>query len=256
MSATSPRRMSFPSPSLPHIPIHSLFPREAPVSSLYALRVVYPEIITPSLSNEASASSLGEWTQEIINEVLSDAGLEHLIDNAVTAESDTPYTFSLYSRFDDLRAASSSKIMFGSILQTVSFRFVDHHDQSQPLTARSMSTIDFNLSAIHSEVYTLAEAFGNVHIFSYVEPDGYSVSSTFQSSLPKSQLAFLRRMRLPTLVNPHRLCQAVRASWLYQSSPQSSHLSICYHHNFAKLLARVQTIKPLLIQAKEHERAV
>ncbi|KEQ92526.1 hypothetical protein AUEXF2481DRAFT_42971 [Aureobasidium subglaciale EXF-2481] len=130
------------------------------------------------------------------------------------------------------------------------------HSQSQPLTARSMSTIDFNLSAIHSEVYTLAEAFGNVHIFSYVEPDGYSVSSTFQSSLPKSQLAFLRRMRLPTLVNPHRLCQAVRASWLYQSSPQSSHLSICYHHNFATLLARVQTIKPLLIQAKEHERAV
>ncbi|KAI5209371.1 hypothetical protein AUEXF2481DRAFT_610513 [Aureobasidium subglaciale EXF-2481] len=133
----------------------------------------------------------GEWTQEILNEVLSDAGLEHLVDNAVTAEGDTPYTFSLYCRFDDLRAASSSKIMFESVFRTVSFRFVDHHeyfaiDRRHPraqsvsaydgqvvFTAMPMSMMDFNLSAIHSEVYTLAEAFGNVRMFSYVEPDGF-----------------------------------------------------------------------------------
>ncbi|KAI5244692.1 hypothetical protein E4T43_03611 [Aureobasidium subglaciale] len=260
MLATSLRRISFPYPSPPHIPIHSLFPREALVPSLCALRLIIPEILAPPLPNEASASSPGEWTQEILNEVLSDAGLEHLIDNAVTAEGDTPYTFGLCCRFDDLRAASSSKIMFESVLRIVSFRFVDHHeyfavDRHHPRaqsvydgqvvsTARTFARCQEHdgLQPLHPEVYTLAEAFGNVRMFLFAEPDGFEAPCF-------SQVCPNRKIR-------HRLCQAVRASWLHQFSPQTSHLSICYYHNFATLLARVQTIKPLITQAKKHERAV
>ncbi|KAH0163502.1 hypothetical protein KCU67_g5530, partial [Aureobasidium melanogenum] len=48
--------------------------------------------------------------------------------SCVYAADDTPGCFTLYSRFDDLRAAAASKTMFESALTTVSFTFVDHHE--------------------------------------------------------------------------------------------------------------------------------
>ncbi|KAG9761005.1 hypothetical protein KCU73_g2607, partial [Aureobasidium melanogenum] len=61
-------------------------------------------------------------------EVLDGTDLVGLIESCVYAADDTPGCFTLYSRFDDLRAAAASKTMFESALTTVSFTFVDHHE--------------------------------------------------------------------------------------------------------------------------------
>ncbi|KAI5208502.1 hypothetical protein E4T39_01388 [Aureobasidium subglaciale] len=133
-----------------------------------------------------------EWYENgLLREVLVETGLKGLIDSDVPVEGDTPDTISLYCRFDDLRAASSSKIMFESALTTVSFCFVDHneyfgvdhlhsrapfasaYDGQVEITAMPKSMMDFNLPMIHAEVREFADAFGNVRTFSYIEPKGF-----------------------------------------------------------------------------------
>ncbi|KAH0330860.1 hypothetical protein KCU71_g81, partial [Aureobasidium melanogenum] len=55
-----------------------------------------------------------------------------LIESCVYAADDTPGCFTLYCRFDELRAVAASKTMFESALTTVSFTFVDHHELFRP----------------------------------------------------------------------------------------------------------------------------
>ncbi|CAD0109878.1 unnamed protein product, partial [Aureobasidium uvarum] len=134
----------------------------------------------------------GEWLEgSTLHEVLHATGLVGLIDNCVAALGDTEDYVSLYCRFDDLRAAASSKVMFESGLTTASFCFVDHHeyfghDPSHPraqaisaydgqveFTATPKSMIDFNLHSIFDEVRALARELGDVRSFAYVDSKGF-----------------------------------------------------------------------------------
>lgn len=97
----------------------------------------------------------------------------------------------LYARFDDLRAAAASKEMFESALTTVTFAFIDHHEyydfdpthpRAQAVSAYDgqvefiaipKSIMDFNLPAVFAEVRGLAEAFGPVRSFAFIETKGF-----------------------------------------------------------------------------------
>ncbi|KAG9666380.1 hypothetical protein KCU99_g10156, partial [Aureobasidium melanogenum] len=86
-----------------------------------------------------------------------------LIESYVYAADDTPGCFTLYCRFEELRAATASKTMFESALTSVSFTFVDHHkyfghdhtnaraqavsayDGQVEFTATSESMMNFNI---------------------------------------------------------------------------------------------------------------
>ena len=114
-----------------------------------------------------------------------------MIDNCVPAVGDTPHHVCLYARFDDLRAAAASKEMFESALTTVTFNFVDHHeyydfDTTHPraqavsaydgqveFIAMPKSMMGFNIHAIFTEVRGLAQAFGPVRAFAYIETQGF-----------------------------------------------------------------------------------
>ncbi|KAG9760731.1 hypothetical protein KCU73_g2741, partial [Aureobasidium melanogenum] len=80
-------------------------------------------------------------------EVLEGTEMVGLIESCVYAADDTPGCFTLYCRFDELRAVAASKTMFESALTTVSFTFVDHHeyfghDHANARRAQAVSAYD------------------------------------------------------------------------------------------------------------------
>ncbi|THZ09031.1 hypothetical protein D6C95_01406 [Aureobasidium pullulans] len=137
-----------------------------------------------------------QWTQNsadgcVLNRALEYTGLIALIDTAVGSPSEVPGFVNIFCRFDDLRAAAASKTLFETVLTTVAFNFISHHeyfgaDHTNPraqaisaydgqveFTAVPNNILEINIHAIYAEVLAFAKNFGDVRSFSYIEPYGF-----------------------------------------------------------------------------------